>query len=395
MKRIRVFKWLWLLIVLSNCYYPVYQPYPVGEPKAQGSTEPRSEPVLTSGEGVEVLAEGVAAITSTVDIARDQALKDALRKAVEQAVGSFINSETRVENFQLLSDRIYANSEGYVSSYRVLTESREGDMYRVVVRAVVKQERIENDLQAIGILIAEQGMPRVMVVVSGGHNPDDGVSVETKIISRLAEKGFLVVDPQTVARNIGAEQLRRLVEGDTQAALFAGMRTGAEVGILGRLNLTEEMKTVGYSQGMNRFFKVMLDLRIIDLQTAEVLGGYSAETAVPFSKAGALENAAEDASQAIIDKVLTRWKRRTNVTQIYCLNASYEKVQRLRSELRTKLRGVREVVTRELIGNTALIEVVSETATPEVLEQLGTRGIAVGFEIKNWTANRIEIKFTE
>ncbi len=95
-----------------------------------------------------------------------------------------------------------------------------------------------------------------------------------------------------------------------------------------------------------------------------MLGGYSAETAVPFSKAGALENAAEDASQAIVEKVLTRWKRRTNVTQIYCLNASYEKVQRLRSELRTKLRGVREVVIRELIGNTALVEVFFRSRDP-------------------------------
>jgi len=44
------------------------------------------------------------------DIARDHAIKDALRKAVEQAVGTFIFSETVVENYEVLSDRIYSKA---------------------------------------------------------------------------------------------------------------------------------------------------------------------------------------------------------------------------------------------------------------------------------------------
>ena len=49
----------------------------------------------------EVMVEGVSSIErGRKDIARDHAIKDALRKAVEQAVGTFISSKTVVENYE-------------------------------------------------------------------------------------------------------------------------------------------------------------------------------------------------------------------------------------------------------------------------------------------------------
>jgi hypothetical protein len=70
--------------------------------------------VLSSDTAIkEVMVEGVSSIDrGRKDIARDQAIKDALRKAVEQAVGTFISSETVVENYEVLSDRIYSKPRG-------------------------------------------------------------------------------------------------------------------------------------------------------------------------------------------------------------------------------------------------------------------------------------------
>ena len=62
-----------------------------------------------------VEAEGVAAILNgDTDIARDKAIVDAQRKAVEQAAGVLISSESLVENYDLLSDRILTQSSGYI-----------------------------------------------------------------------------------------------------------------------------------------------------------------------------------------------------------------------------------------------------------------------------------------
>ena len=372
-------------LVFAGCYHPGYQ--------APGSAPQPTEVVLSGGEGTEVLAEGVAALTGSPDIARDQALRDALRKAVEQGVGSFINTETRVQNFQLLDDRIYSQATGYVSSYRVITESREGELYRVVVRAMVKTDRIEDDLAAIGLLVSEQGRPRLMVVLESDAPAGEVESAETALLTIFTDKGFPVVDRRTVQRNIDAVQ--RLIAGDTAAALRAGLRTGAEIGIFGQLAMAQERKKGPYQQAEADFYRVSLNLRAVDLLTGEVLGGSSQMQVVPFSRDEALKGCVESSADALLSSILQRWQRRENITQIFCRNASYQKVAGLGSELRTRVRGIKQVISRELSGDEAVLEVVSETPSSEILAGLGKPGFVVRFEIIGWSGNRIEIKFIE
>ncbi len=379
-----------------SCYHPGYSPTPI-----QTQT---TEVVLSGGEGSEILAEGVAAITSSVDVARDQALKDALRKAVEQGVGTFINSETRVENFQLLSDRIYSQAQGYVSSYRVVSESREADLYRVVVRAKVKLARIEDDLRAIGILVAEQGRPRVMVVVRKVANPgavtvsEETMTpelVETMLTGAFQEKGFPVVDRATIEKNLNRERLRKVLEGDTQAAMLLGTATGAEIGVVGTLQEARARKKVPYTQEERDYHRIELSARAINLNTGEVLGAGVVNAEAPFSAEAARRMVADSISRILISRILAGWKRRENVTLVYARNADFQKVELFKSEVRARVRGVNTVLTRELSGNDVVIEIVSETATPEVIEQIGSKEMAVRFQIEGVTGNRIDIRFLE
>jgi hypothetical protein len=63
-----------------------------------------------SQAGELVLAEGQAAIIAgNTVIARDKAIDDALRKAVEQTVGAVVSSGTMSENFKVVHDRILAH----------------------------------------------------------------------------------------------------------------------------------------------------------------------------------------------------------------------------------------------------------------------------------------------
>ena len=54
--------------------------------------------------------------------AKDEALRDAMQKAIEQGVGAVLASETEVENFQVVSDSILKKSKGAIKSYRILRE---------------------------------------------------------------------------------------------------------------------------------------------------------------------------------------------------------------------------------------------------------------------------------
>jgi len=394
------------LLTGTGCVNPSYVPPAPTQTQSTPPAQPGQEVVLSGGEGTEVLAEGAAALTETggADIARDHALKDALRKAVEQGVGTFVSSESRVENFQLLSDKIYSQATGYVSSYRVVSEGPDGGLYRVVVRAKVKLSRIEDDLSAIGILVSEQGRPRIMVVVKELENPDDFTvdnrmmsqeMVETMIIDAFQSKGFPMVDAATVRQNIEKDQLKKILEGDAKAAQLLGLATGAEVVVTGTAQRSSQEKAVPYSSGTTEFFKVKMSVRAINVATAEVMAASALTREVPFSADNARREAADSASAELISKILRGWKKRANVTQIAADNADFAKVQKLKSEIKANVRGVTQVVQRDLTGSTALLEIVSETSSQEVLDDLGAKRFTTPFEVKGFSGNRIDIRFTD
>ena len=386
----------------AGCYYPAYAPTSVSS-TPESAPDSSGEVVVSGGAGTEVLVEGVAALPAQggADIARDYALADALRKAVEQGVGTFVSSETRVENFQLISDNIYSQTKGYVSSYRVVTEGLEGALYRVVIRAVVKLDDIENDLAAIGLLVLEQGRPRIMVMVKEAENwstfwsDDRGLSqsmIETMIVDAFQQKGFPVVDAATVRENLEKEQLRRILDGDNEAAVLVGLKVGAEVVVTG---LAERMATRKHVAGALRsFYRFRMSARAINTETAEILGASATTIELPFSEDQARHRSADTTSAELISKILGGWKKHENVTVIVASNADFALVQQLKSEISGRLRGVIRVISRDLVGSSATLEVISGTSTQEVRDGLTTRGITVGFEVTGFSGNRIDIRFT-
>ena len=96
--------------------------------------------IAAASEVKKVRATGQAVIyQNDLAAARDKALDDARRKAVEQAVGAMISSATVTENFELLEDKIFSQSAGYVRSYVVVDESRDGDgIYSVTIDCEVR-----------------------------------------------------------------------------------------------------------------------------------------------------------------------------------------------------------------------------------------------------------------
>ena len=381
----------------AGCVYYTEKPPPAPMPEAEG------EVTVSGGEGTEVLVDGMAALPAQggADIARDNALDDALRKAVEQGVGTFVSSETKVENFQLISDNIYSKTRGYVSSYRVITEGPEGALYRVVIRAKVKLDDIEDDLAAINLLVRQQGRPRVMVVVKElerwpEFNVDDRMMsqtmLETMLIDYFQQKGFPVVDAATVRENLRKEQLKRILEGDDETAVLVGMKAGAEVVVAGTAQRTEERKRA--AGAVREFYLFRVSARAINTETAEVMGASATKTELPFSVDEARRRAADTTAAELVSKILAGWTKQENVTLIQATNATFDRVQRLKSEIQGKLRGIITVVARELVGSSATLEVLSETTSQEVLSGLTTRGLEVGFEVTGFSGNRVGIRFT-
>jgi hypothetical protein len=197
---------------------------------------------------LEVIGRGTI-YRDNVAKARDEAIADGLWNAVEQGVGLLISSSSVVDHLQLLSDRVYSQSEEFIHDYKVLTESKSGRHYRLVVRATLSMRALRDKLQDIGILMTHEKRPSVLLLLSeqniGQVAPrhswtrrsvsDVPLVIEDTLASDLRKKGFVIVKPETLEDLVidlwpGYGEL----ELSDEAAAKLAKQVDAEVVILGK-----------------------------------------------------------------------------------------------------------------------------------------------------------------
>lgn len=96
---------------------------------------------------VEAVGEAIGSEYDPPIEVMERAKNDAKRNAIEEAVGSFINSHTLVANSQLAEDLIYAQLRGQIERVQDVVEERDKSnpyLYRVKLKALVKPIYPEN-----------------------------------------------------------------------------------------------------------------------------------------------------------------------------------------------------------------------------------------------------------
>lgn len=104
---------------------------------------------LTAGEGErKVVATGYG-------YSAEEATSQALRSAVEQAVGAVVGGQTVIENDEVIKDEVLSLSHGFVKTHRVLaTEGNATDGFEVTVVAIVTERQLMQTLEARGVKVA-------------------------------------------------------------------------------------------------------------------------------------------------------------------------------------------------------------------------------------------------
>lgn len=92
---------------------------------------------------------------------RTQALEDAKRNAVEQAVGTAIQGFTTMENFRVVQDVVRSRAEGYITKYQMVGDPVPmRDYFEVTIKAWVSTSPLEADARS---LFGQLGGFRIMV----------------------------------------------------------------------------------------------------------------------------------------------------------------------------------------------------------------------------------------
>jgi hypothetical protein len=77
------------------------------------------------------------------------AKQEALRLAVNQAVGTLVLAEIQIQNQELIRQDLTLYSSGYVEEFKILSEEKVGDQTRLVIDVWVAESKIANRLFAL------------------------------------------------------------------------------------------------------------------------------------------------------------------------------------------------------------------------------------------------------
>ncbi|HFE64044.1 MAG TPA: hypothetical protein ENK14_06450 [Caldithrix sp.] len=363
----------------------------------------------------EVIAKGVGAIIGGDEAkAEDDAKANALRNAVEQVIGTMVQSDVLVQNYQTIEDNIYSHTSGYVQSYDVIGKSKRGEnILEVTIRAVVKKGDLKNNLEAIGVLMSRKGKPRVMVLVDeknmSAHYYSWAVDMnttETEIMNVMMEKGFRFVDKNIAMQKIKKDMVLAAIGGDPMAAASIGTQTGAEVLIIGKAasKAASGGPAVLRQAGMVSC-QATLNLRAVRADDGSIIATTSQQAAsahIDRLTGGtmALKRAAEAAAQELSAKIIDRWQKdiysSTTINLRLLDVTSFSDLIKFKNMLPVMVRGVQKVYQRDYSNNTALFDLDVKSNATKVAEEMATKDFSpLKIEIVNVTQNTIVAKMVK
>ncbi|MBW2318167.1 MAG: hypothetical protein JRF24_05715 [Deltaproteobacteria bacterium] len=218
--------------------------------------------------------------------ARDKAIEHGLWNAVEEGVGLLILPAVVVSHFQLLSEHIYMQFKDFIHDYKVLTESKAGSYYRVVVQATLLIDVLHNKLQDIGVLLTEKELPRVVLLLAEknvGHTWPRytwkqntfmklPLTVEDTLERTLKEKGFAVLAPETLTTQETSESRIPDTDLSDEMATEIARQLGADVVIVGKAfaQLTGNISGIG-----TKSVEAKVSVRVLKVDNGKIIGSFN------------------------------------------------------------------------------------------------------------------------
>src|SRR5512143_2557302 len=360
-----------------------------------------------------VSAEGVATIQQgAVEMARDAALEDAQKRAVEQAIGIMIDSQTQVENYQLISDKILSQTKGYISRYNVTGETQEGPLLRVRITAEVALGKLNDDLSTIGILLGQMHKPRTMIMIaeqnigneyawwSGYHGEQTDIGVvENTFMDVFTQKGFEFIDHATALKEIRVSAAYKTQDLTVEQAKTLGNQADAEVVIVGKA-LARLYGDIG---GGMKSVQADLSAKAVRTDTGQVIATattHAAAVHITDTTAGseALKKASNQAAEQMLEKILAVYSRETGGTRPISITITgLNKTQfvKFKDVLKNQVRGIKDLHERSFNGTTALISVDSKVSAQTLSDDLLLRDFGTfTVEVVSSTPNTLELKIT-
>lgn len=345
--------------------------------------------LLFCQEIIEVEAKGIG-------FNKAEALNDALRNAVGQAVGVALKSETRVENYIIVSDAIATNIDGYITSYQLLNEAPLPERYEVRVKAKVSTSPMKADFQ---LLAKSIGGVRFLVMPDPKHFHDKNIAdyeyIVQKINSYLAEKKYRYID-RSRFESLRKEAINMMQESDT------GITYVQQLGIMANAQFLIIISDLTTSTVMGAFdiprgTKVNFVAKAYDNCTGEGLGTIVLESSSKptIDQSATFRSAIDEAIQNGFDKLLLlftqyigSWVNNGTPYELRFYNTgSYRDFRDLRNALKQEgsFGGEMEIIT---VYNYVKMNCTFRSKADDLADRL----IDIADRIPNMAAKKLDVK---
>ena len=374
---------------------------------------------FASGSGpVTVEAEGYASIVAgRKDAARENALQSAFRHAIEQVVGVMVQSKTVVQNSELLNDKIYSKSSGFIKTYDVLSEVFEADGCRVRLKTTVSAVRLEKSLDNVGLLSKKMDKPRIAVIMTeqniGNDTPsatlsnssvNAGIS-ESVINDYFAHKGYNLVDRETLvalAKRSDYVQTSGSGAAGSDSALQIAASGGAEVVVIGQ---AVAKAGSGLLSGTNmRASQATVSAKVVDADTAQLIASYSAScnsvhVNATAGGADALAKAAKELAENLNRQIIAKWNKKvagTRTARLTVQGVAFPEIAGLREMLHNRINCIEETIERGYRDGILSLDVEITAKARDMADEIASADLDGNrFSVLSFSGNTVQVKMNK
>ena len=342
-------------------------------------------PDFKGGKTTKIVAEGFASSDNRGEAnAIDRALESAKRNAVEQAVGSIVNGTTLVENSKLISSKIYENTTGYISSYKVLSITKNSSVWYAKIEAVVGVDMLQDNLQAMGILLDRKNMPLIVVLVTDDNGElSDAFNVELE--KNMSDKGFKFVSASSL-RNVVRSENISYSDNSSSTVKKIAEATGAQIAILGKADAAYFTTIQGTALKSFRSDVAITAVNVSDYSTiaraTHQAGGVGGSEKDAHSIA--LVKSADSISEDFINQIVNKWQSEVqNGTEytIYVTGLDFTDAIGFEEALKKNIENLKSVYNRGISGDSSRYVVQYVGSSRDLAVDINAKAKNMGYQI--------------
>ncbi|MDQ5984634.1 MAG: hypothetical protein CSYNP_00329 [Syntrophus sp. SKADARSKE-3] len=331
-------------------------------------------------------AIGMATIyNNAVDVARDKALENALRNVVEEKVGVMVTSVSEVENYELKLDQILSESRGFISNYKILSEGRQGNTYKVTIEAEVETGRLKDRMAAVQLVMVRKSKPRLMIILNG-HEKQQAIA-EAVMTKYFLSNGFKIVDVSAAQKT---EASFNALSNDSRTLSSVAQKYGAEIVVL--VHVADTVKSFKMGDIEVQSHEVTISNKVLNGDTGEIIATANKSEKGEFKTA--VEEAAAKSARQMRDDILERWSSElTNTVTIKLLisGVSHSGLSALKETLKEQVKGLKQIYQRSYARGAADLDLEIKGNTQGLADELSAiRVQGKKIRIVETTPNRIE-----